>query len=167
MKNLPPCATCKFWSPDGQHTTSGWCHHHQLLADSSDWCAEHKAVIITKSTTKVMTSTPITETVQAALWYAKPEALGMGHWDYACNKMRDEVIEQDRHRGWPQLAAAARILADEVVRLRAIPQNAVLSGCCEAPAVVAGKPESTQWYVCQHCCQPCDIFYQDKNTQPE
>lgn len=115
------------------------------------------------------TPTPITETVQAALWYAKPEALGMGHWDYACNKMRDEVIEQDRHRGWPQLAAAARILADEVERLReelntnkTVILNTVLSDCCEAPAVVAGKPGSTQWHVCPECCQPCDVFYQDK-----
>ena len=46
------------------------------------------------------------------------------------------------------------------------PQTIALSECCEATAVVAGKPNSTQWYVCPQCCQPCDIFYQDIQTQP-
>ena len=46
------------------------------------------------------------------------------------------------------------------------PQSIALSDCCEAVAVVAGKPGSTQWYVCPQCCQPCDVYYQDKNTQP-
>jgi hypothetical protein len=65
-------------------------------------------------------------------------------------------------------AAAARILADEVERLRAgqQQQSIALSDCCEAIAVVAGKPNSTQWHVCPQCCQPCVVYYQDKNTQP-
>jgi hypothetical protein len=43
--------------------------------------------------------------------------------------------------------------------------NTVLSDCCEVPAVVAGKPGSTQWHVCPECCQPCDVYYQDNTTQ--
>ena len=62
---------------------------------------------------------PITETVQVALWWAKPETATIGQWEFACHKMIDEVIDRDRDRGFSQLAAAARILADEVVRLRA------------------------------------------------
>jgi len=169
MKSLPPCVTCKFWSPDGQHTTSGWCHHHQLLADSSDWCGEH----ITPMTTSI---NPITDAVKAALFYAKPDDLTIEELDFACDQIAKHVTDYDRERVCPRLAAAARILANEVERLReelntnktVIERglNTVISDCCEAPAVVAGKPNSTQWYVCPQCCQPCDVFYQDKNTQP-
>ena len=103
---------------------------------------------------------PIEEAVQAALWWAKPDTATIGQWEFACHKMIDEVIDRDRDRGFSQLAAAARILADEVVRLREKqqPQNITISYCCEAPAVVAGKPGSTQWYVCPECCEPCDVF---------
>ena len=122
------------------------------------------------------TPTPITESVLAALIYVRNNYDEGGQWDLACDKMHSEILNKDRGRGAPQLAAAARILADEVERLRAELNtnktiiehelNTVLSDCCEAPAVVAGKPNSTQWYVCPQCCQPCDIFYQDINTQP-
>ena len=37
-------------------------------------------------------------------------------------------------------------------------QTIVLSDCCEAPAVVKGKPGSTQWYACPDCYDPCDVF---------
>ena len=115
------------------------------------------------------TPTPITEAVQAALWYANPIKLTMDQREFACHKMIDEATDEDREQVCLQLAAAARILADEVERLRAgqQPQTIALSNCCEAPAVVAGKPNSTQWYVCPECCQPCDVYYQDKNTQPK
>jgi len=112
------------------------------------------------------TSTPITDAVQAALIYVRNNYDEGGQWDLACDKMQSEILNKDRGRGAPQLAAAARILADEVERLRAEkqPQSIALSDCCEAPAVVAGRPNSTQWYVCPQCCQPCDVFYQDINT---
>ena len=112
------------------------------------------------------TSTPITESVQAALIYVRNDYANAEQYDPASQKMQSEILNKDRGRGAPQLAAAARILADEVERLRALPQSIALSDCCEAPAVVAGKPGSTQWHVCPQCCQPCDIFYQDANTQP-
>jgi len=114
------------------------------------------------------TPTPITESVLAALIYVRNDYEENGQWDLACDKIHSEILNKDRGRGAPQLAAAARILADEVERLRAQlqTQSVALSDCCEAPAVVAGKPNSTQWYVCPQCCQPCDVFYQDKNTQP-
>jgi hypothetical protein len=120
---------------------------------------------------------PIKEAVQAALHYVNPEGVTMKDWEFACDTMYKERTDQDRENVCSMLAAAARILADEVVRLRAELNtnktiiehelNTVLSDCCEAPAVVAGKPNSTQWYVCPQCCQPCDVFYQDTNTQPE
>ena len=114
------------------------------------------------------TSTPITESVLAALIYVRNNYDEGGQWDLACDKMHSEILNKDRGRGAPQLAAAARILADEVERLRKEqqPQTITLSDCCQAPAVVAGKPNSTQWYACPECCQPCDVYYQDKNTQP-
>ena len=122
------------------------------------------------------TPTPITESVLAALIYVRNNYEEGGQWDLACDKMHSEILNKDRGRGAPQLAAAARILADEVERLRKELNtnktiiehelNTVLSDCCEAPAVVAGKPGSTQWYACPECCQPCDVYYQDKNTQP-
>ena len=109
------------------------------------------------------------DTVQAALHYVNPDRLTMDQWAFANAEMDRQIIENDRNRGADRLAAAARILAAEVERLRAGQQqkSIALSDCCEAVAVVAGKPNSTQWYVCPQCCQPCDVFYQDKNTQPQ
>jgi hypothetical protein len=47
------------------------------------------------------------------------------------------------------------------------PQRIARSECCGARAVTAGKPGSTQWHVCPHCCEPCDVYYHDsKPTQP-
>lgn len=57
---------------------------------------------------------------------------------------------------------------DQVIDLlekQAQPQSLALSECCEAPAVVAGKPGSTQWYACPECCQPCDVFIRTTTTQ--
>lgn len=122
------------------------------------------------------TSTPITESVLAALLYVRNNYEEGEQWDLACHKMQSEILNKDRGRGAPQLAAAARILADEVERLRAELNtnktiiehelNTVLSDCCEAKAVVAGKPNSTQWYVCPQCCQPCDVFIRETTQQP-
>ena len=65
------------------------------------------------------TPTPITESVLAALIYVRNNYEKGEQWDLACQKMQSEILNQDRGRGAPQLAAAARILADEVERLRA------------------------------------------------
>jgi hypothetical protein len=113
------------------------------------------------------TPTPITDAVKAALIYVRNDYEDAEQYDLASQKMQSEILNKDRGRGAPQLAAAARILADEVERLRAEQSTIALSDCCSAPAVVAGKPGSTQWYVCPQCCQPCDVFYQDTNTQPQ
>jgi len=64
------------------------------------------------------TPTPITEPVLAALIYVRNNYEEGGQWDLACDKMHSEIVNKDRGRGAPQLAAAARILADEVERLR-------------------------------------------------
>lgn len=117
-------------------------------------------------------NTQITDAVQAALYYAKPTNLTIDELDFAYDQMAKHTTDEDRERMCSQLAAAARILADEVERLRAelntnktVILNTVLSDCCEAPAVVAGKPGSTQWYVCPQCCQPCDVFIRTTTQQ--
>ena len=114
------------------------------------------------------TSFPITDAVQAAIYYAEFTDSTISEYRWACDKLEPLVTDQDRLRISPLMSVSARILADEVERLRAgqQQQSIALSDCCEAPAVVAGKPGSTQWYACPQCCQPCDVYYQDKNTQP-
>jgi hypothetical protein len=84
---------------------------HQIVADSDHWCERHKPVI----TSKVMTS--ISDTVQAAIYFAKYKESNLSEYCWACDKMEREVTEQDELRGHAQLAAAARILAAEVERL--------------------------------------------------
>ena len=64
-------------------------------------------------------NTPITDAVQAALYYAKPNNLTIEQLDFAYDQMAKHTTDEDRERMCSQLAAAARILADEVVRLRA------------------------------------------------
>jgi hypothetical protein len=58
---------------------------------------------------------------------------------------------------------------DQVIAIleeQAQPQRIARSECCGARAVTAGKPNSTQWHVCPHCCEPCDVYYHDsKPTQ--
>ena len=165
------------------------------------------------------TPTPIIEPVQAALIYVRNDYANAEQYDPASQKMQSEILNKDRGRGAPQLAAAARILADEVVRLRAElntqpkydetveariqetnwnaamhehenislrarldetriladeverlragqqQQSIAFSDCCEARAVIAGKPGSTQWYACPECYEPCDVFIRT-TTQP-
>ena len=62
--------------------------------------------------------TTIYDTVQAAIYFANPESRLNTQFDIVYNTMFREIKEQDRHRGNPPLAAAARILAAEVERLR-------------------------------------------------
>ena len=105
--------TCKFWSPPDEQKIAGWCHEHQIVTDSDHWCERHKPVITTKSTT----ITPISETVQAALYYAKYLDCDRSQYCWAFNKIVREVTKNDQLRETPVLAAAARILAEEVERL--------------------------------------------------
>ena len=119
-----------------------------------------------QSKATMTTPTPIKEAVQAALYFARYKESTLSEYCWACDIIEREITDGDRERVCSQLAAAARILADEVERLRAEPQTIALSECCEAVAVVAGKPGSTQWHVCPECCQPCDVIYRDTNTQP-
>ena len=117
---------------------------------------------------KATMNTPITDAVQAAIIFAQPVPDDLNKFCRALDRLAVELTDQDKERGNPNLAAAARILADEVVRLRKELNtnktiiehelNTVLSYCCEAKAVVAGKPGSTQWYVCPECCEPCEVF---------
>ena len=114
-------------------------------------------------------TTPITEPVQAAIYFARHKGCTLLEYCWACDIIEREITDGDRERVCSQLAATARILADEVERLRAElntqPKSIALSDCCEAAAVVAGKPNSTQWYACPECCQPCDVFIRTTTTQ--
>ena len=159
-------------------------------------------------------NTPITDAIEAAIVFAHPVLDDLTKFSRALDRLAAELTNEDRERGNPTLAAAARILADEVVRLREElntqpkskydetveariqeanwnaamhehenislraqldetriltdeierlragqqQQSIAFSDCCEARAVIAGKPGSTQWYACPECCQPCDVF---------
>ena len=65
------------------------------------------------------TPTPIKEAVQAAIFYAKFTDTNLSEYCWACDKIQREINDVDSDQVCPRLAAAARILADEVVRLRA------------------------------------------------
>jgi len=59
---------------------------------------------------------------------------------------------------------------DQVIAIleeKAQPQTIALSDCCEAPAVIKGKPGSNQWYACPDCYDPCDVFIRTTTTQPQ
>ncbi len=65
-----------------------------------------------------MTPIPIKEAVQAAIYYAEFTDSNISEYCWASDKMERELTDQDKDRVSPQLAAAARILAAEVERLR-------------------------------------------------
>ena len=62
---------------------------------------------------------PIEEAVQAALYFARYKGSTISEYCWACYIIESEITFGDRERVCSQLAAASRILADEVVRLRA------------------------------------------------
>jgi hypothetical protein len=64
-----------------------------------------------------MTSIPIKEAVQAAIYFAKYKESTLSKYCWACEIIEREIIYLDQDRTSPQLAAAARILAAEVERL--------------------------------------------------
>ena len=63
--------------------------------------------------------TLISDTVQAAIYYAKYTDSDLSEYCWACYKLEREITDQDRLRISPSMSAAARILAAEVERLRA------------------------------------------------
>lgn len=107
----------------------------------------------------------ISDAVQAALIYVRNEDEESEQWDLVCHKMEDEILYRDRSRGAPQLAAAARILADEVERLRKEMTRYGVSDCCKWRATTAGKAGATCWWECSFCHKPCRIVIPDNNTQ--
>ena len=64
-------------------------------------------------------NTPITDPVEAAIVFAQPVKDDINKFCRALDRLVPELTNEDKERGNPTLAAAARILADEVVRLRA------------------------------------------------
>ena len=64
-------------------------------------------------------NTPITDAVEAAIVFAQPVPDDLNKFCRALDRLAAELTNEDKERGNPNLAAAARILADEVVRLRA------------------------------------------------
>ena len=63
-------------------------------------------------------NTPITDPVEAAIVFAQPVSDELNQFCRALDRLAAELTNEDKERGNPNLAAAARILADEVVRLR-------------------------------------------------
>lgn len=60
-----------------------------------------------------------------------------------------------------------QVLDQVIAILEDLPKR-VLSECCQAPAVLAGKPDYSQWNVCPQCCQPCNVYYlYNEPTQPQ
>jgi len=64
-------------------------------------------------------NTPIPDPVEAAIVFARPVPDDLNKFCRALHRLTAELTNEDKERGNPTLAAAARILADEVVRLRA------------------------------------------------
>jgi hypothetical protein len=156
IKKMPWCVTCKFWSPYYKQKISGWCTMHQIVADSDHWCERHRPVITSKSTPM----TPISETVQATNQGATtmtktPQELA------AYLRKANAWRRSDTDEPMPDPTELGQVL-DQVIAIleeQAQPQTIARSECCEVPAVTAGKPNSTQWHVCPHCCQPCDVYF--------
>ena len=72
----------------------------------------------THNSTNTTMNNPITDAVEAALIYAKFDFFTEKQYDSACKKLFTEITDQDRERLGQHSAAALRILADEVNRLR-------------------------------------------------
>jgi hypothetical protein len=64
------------------------------------------------------TPTEISETVQAAIYYAEFTDSTISDYRWACDKLELLTTDQDRLRISPLMSVAARILATEVQRLR-------------------------------------------------
>jgi len=58
---------------------------------------------------------------------------------------------------------------DQVIALlekQAQQQTIALSDCCQASAVLEGKPGSTQWYTCSDCCNLTHVLIRISTPQP-
>jgi hypothetical protein len=58
---------------------------------------------------------------------------------------------------------------DQVIALlekQAQQQTIALSDCCQASAVLEGKPGSTQWYACSDCCNLTHVLIRISQPQP-
>lgn len=111
-------------------------------------------------------SFPIPDAVQAAIFYAKFTDTNLSEYCWACDKIQREINDVDSDQVCPRLAAAARILADEVERLRKEMTRYGVSHCCKWRAVAAGVAGSTCWWGCSFCRKPCRIIIPNNNTQP-
>jgi hypothetical protein len=58
---------------------------------------------------------------------------------------------------------------DQVIAIlekQAQTQSIALSDCCQASAVLEGKPGSTQWYACSDCCNLTHVLIRTSQPQP-
>lgn len=55
---------------------------------------------------------------------------------------------------------------DQVIKILEDLPRRVLSECCEAPAVLAGKPDYSQWYACSDCCNLTHVLIRTSQPQP-
>ena len=70
------------------------------------------------TTTTTMTTTPIKDLVTAALIFSRPYFFTEKEYDSAESAISSVVTKQDHDRAYAHSAASARILAEEVQRLR-------------------------------------------------
>ena len=119
------------------------------------------------TTMTINTTTSITELVKAALIYSRPDFYTENQYDCAESKITTVVTKQDVERACPHIAASARILAVEVMRLWKEMTRLGVSHCCQWRATAAGEVGSTNWWECSFCRKPCHIVIPNNNTQPE
>ena len=109
----------------------------------------------------MITLIPITDCVESALIYAKPVFYTEKQYDSAWEKLCAQVTDEDKEFVNQQSAAALRILADEVKRLRKEMTRYGVSHCCKWRAVTAG----VAGWECSFCRKPCRIIIPNNNTQ--
>ena len=107
MENMPPCVKCKFWSPDDEHKISGWCHHHQILADSYESCESHKPVITSKVMTSI-TDAAVIENQKARLDLLKRMDRRVRELETALQQLKEILAVPASNRQMMQIAGPAR-----------------------------------------------------------
>ncbi len=107
MGNMPPCVKCKFWSPDDEHKISGWCHHHQILADSYESCESHKPVITSKVMTSI-TDAAVIENQKARLDLLKRMDQRVRELETALQQLKEILAVPASNRQMMQIAGPAR-----------------------------------------------------------
>ncbi len=104
---MPPCVKCKFWSPDDEHKISGWCHHHQILADSYESCESHKPVITSKVMTSI-TDAAVIENQKARLDLLKRMDQRVRELETALQQLKEILAVPASNRQMMQIAGPAR-----------------------------------------------------------